>query len=210
MGADLQISRWIDRVRRAGGTKGPAQSPLDDSFYPMLLVDDLSASPYKWLSRDFIVSIPFLVTAAAAQFPTFLLNFNPSPAASYLVWLRKLSLSSGAAAGMAVVAALDPTGLGATTGTNVFSRDTRNLDGVALPNSFLAGVIQAATSSDAAVRAAAEIFARYNAPATPTVEIALDWVLNSGHTWSIQGQTAAGTIGGTLELEVLQRQPSET
>lgn len=204
----VQISRWIDRLRRAGSTKGPAQSPIGEELYGSIQVDDMLQSPYKWLSRDFLVSWPFNVTGAAGQFPSFSLSYNPVPPGNYLLWIRKLIVSASVA-NSALVIAINPGGLGAQTGVNAFSRDLRALPLPAGPNTFLAGLVNGSTSSDVAVRAAVDIAARYSLLQDSKI-IDVDWILPTANTWNIQGQSAASTIAGTVEAEVWQQQPSET
>lgn len=209
MGADIQQARWIDRLRRAGGTKGPAQMPLDDSLYGMIQVDDLSTTPYKWLSRGFVCIAPFDVTAAAGQFATVGLNFSNIPRTSYLCWIREICLAPSVPC--TVNAARNGTGFGAVTGVNLFSRDSR-ADFPTL-NAFLAGLVSPFVVSAAAQFGAAELCARLPflgaaQPASPFIWQP-DIVLADGQAFEFQSNTVAMRLAGYMSFEIIPTEPSE-
>lgn len=198
----VQIPRWADRLRRSGGMIGPAGSELLEGTQAIIQVDDLTQSPYKWLSRDFLLTGSFDIAAAAGQFPTSTISFGNTDL--YTCWVRRLVISSS------IVQAVQ---LGWDTGLtgvnqNVVSRDQRADRGI----TFLQGMVTASQSSQAALFAAADRIANFGIQANNVVQLALDLLIDGsgvGRGLTVQGQTAASGLFGWWEFEIFQREPTE-
>lgn len=196
-----QIARWTDRLRRAGGMKGPAELEVLEDLRASVLVDDLTTSPYRWVSRDFLATARFDLVAAAGQFPTTTISFQDP---LYLCWVRRLVLAS--TVNQAVELGWD-TGL---TGVNqnLVSRDQRADRGV----TFLEGMVTSSESSQAGNIAPADLWGSFRVLANDTIDLNLDLIIDGdgvGRGVTAQGVAAASGIIGWWEFEIFQREPSE-
>ncbi|MGH9024376.1 MAG: hypothetical protein ACRDV9_15010 [Acidimicrobiia bacterium] len=187
---------------------GPAQAVVQEDLQPSLQLDDLNQSPYKFLSRDFLLVGNFFVTAAAAQFATVTLALTPSPtpAQAFLLWVQRIHLASDIA--QAISFNRNGAVPGVQTGQGVFSRDSRADSPAGLSN-FLPGLVSLSTSSEVALIANANRWGSASFGAGTDKDIAVDLVLGQGQSFNIQAQVAVATLRGFIEAQVLNVEPTE-
>lgn len=200
----VQIARWADRLRKAGGILGASGSEILEGAQPTLQLDDLNASPYKFLGRDYLVAGHFNVVAAAGQFATIDLGFVAGQGANELIWVQQLHLTTDVATGVTIC--IDGAPAGAFTTEQTQSRDTRAPH---LAGQFLLGLIALRSSSEVAVIAESFRAGHANMGAGTDKDLPVDFIISQGHALQVQCTTAAVTLRGYLLFQVLQREPSE-
>ena len=200
-----QIPRWVDRLRRTGGMKGPGQASVLEDLQPTIQLDDLSLTPFKWLGRDRVWVAEFDETSPAGGFGTITLGFNSAPQA-FLLWIRTLHLCSDVNTGI-TFSRNDV--LAGPVVQQIFSRDTREGAGL-LP---AGGIVSCLTFQPGAGVAVGNIFARSRVLANTCTTYDLDQVLHAdtvANSITIQ-QAGAGiaTLSGYFQFELLSREQSE-
>lgn len=200
-----QIPRWVDRLRRTGGMKGPGEASVLEDLQPTIQLDDLSLTPFKWLGRDRVWIAEFTEQSPVAGFGAVTLGFNAAPS-PFLLWIRQVHLCADNAT--PVTFSFNDVLAGPVV-RNVFSRDTRESGGV-LP---AAGIVSCLTFQPGAAVAAANVFARTRFNNNDHQTFDLDLVLHANavaNSMTIQ-QASAGiaTLSGYFLFELLQREASE-
>jgi len=200
-----QVPRWVDRLRRTGGMKGPGEASVLEDLQPTILLDDLTLAPFKWLGRDRVWIAEFTETSPAGGFGAITLGFNSAPS-PFLLWIRQVHCCSDVSTN--VTFSLNDI-LGAPVVRNVFSRDTRE-SALLLP---AAGIVSCLTFQPGVAVAAANVFARTRIGANSCTSRDLDLVLHAdtlANSMTIQ-QASAGivTLSGYFQFELLNREASE-
>lgn len=200
-----QIPRWVDRLRRTGGMKGPGEASVLEDLQPTIQLDDLSLTPFKWLGRDRVWIAEFNETSPAGGFGAITLGFNSAPSA-FLLWIRRVHLCTDVATN--ITFSLNDILAGPVV-QNVFSRDTRESE-LVLP---AAGIITCLTFQPGVAVAAANVFARTRLDTNTCQTLDLDLVLHAdalANSMTIQ-QAGVGVLSlrGYFQFELLNREASE-